>query len=116
MVGMGQLGEESVLARVSIVNYHGFVILDTFVRPKERVTDWRTWVSGVRPQDMEHAMSFSQVQQQVAELIKGKILIGHAVENDTKVRDFEFLVSQNSLNPELASINRLCSCLTHRRC
>lgn len=85
MVGLGLNGMESCLARVSIVNYHGYIVLDTFVRPKERVTDWRTWVSGVRPKDMNDARHFEDVQAEVAKLIDGKIVIGHAVENDTKV-------------------------------
>jgi hypothetical protein len=47
-------GDESSLARVSVVNYHGAVQLDVFVRQRERVTDWRTEVSGVRESDMTH--------------------------------------------------------------
>ena len=46
-------GEHS-LARVSIVNYHGAVVLDTFVAQRERVGDWRTWVSGVRAEDVKN--------------------------------------------------------------
>ena len=49
---MGPEGIESALARVSIVNFHGAVILDQFVRPREKVTDYRTWVSGVREEDL----------------------------------------------------------------
>lgn len=52
MVGVGPEGSESVLARVSIVNFHGAVVLDRFVRPREKVTDYRTWVSGVREEDL----------------------------------------------------------------
>lgn len=85
MVGTGPNGSESSLARVSIVNYHGYQVVDTFVLPKERVTDWRTWVSGVRPRDMVGAKTFEEVMEMVAKLVEGKILIGHAVENDTKV-------------------------------
>ena len=88
MVGLGHNGQESCLARVSIVNYHGYIVLDTFVRPRERVTDWRTWVSGVRPKDMNDARHFEDVQAEVAKLLDGKIVIGHAVENDTKVSSF----------------------------
>lgn len=44
--------DESSLARVSIVNYYGVVLLDEFVRQRERVTDWRTAFSGIRPSDM----------------------------------------------------------------
>lgn len=56
MVGLGPKGSESSLARVSIVNYHGHIIMDRFVRQREAVTDYRTWVSGVRPQDLEDGM------------------------------------------------------------
>lgn len=85
MVGLGHLGSESALARVSLVNYHGHVIYDTFVQPRERVTDWRTWVSGVRESDIANAPAFDEVQKKVADLVDGRVLIGHAIENDTKV-------------------------------
>ncbi|CBQ70803.1 related to REX4-strong similarity to X.laevis XPMC2 protein [Sporisorium reilianum SRZ2] len=84
MVGVGDKGSESILARVSIVNFHGATIMDRFVRPQEKVTDYRTWVSGVRPQDLRNAPSFSEVQGEVANLIKGKVLVGHAIQNDLK--------------------------------
>jgi len=49
MVGVGLDGIESALARVTIVNYYGVIILDKYVRPMERVTDFRTEVSGITP-------------------------------------------------------------------
>lgn len=52
MVGVGPMGAESTLARVSVINYFGAVLLDEFVQQKERVTDWRTQWSGVRAKDM----------------------------------------------------------------
>ncbi|KAM0756574.1 ribonuclease H-like protein [Meredithblackwellia eburnea MCA 4105] len=85
MVGVGPSGVESTLARVSIVNYHGVVVLDEFVRPREKVTDYRTWVSGIREENLRNAPSFSEVQKQVSALIKDRILIGHAISNDTQV-------------------------------
>lgn len=84
MVGVGDKGSESVLARVSIVNFHGATIYDRFVRPQEKVTDYRTWVSGVRPKNLKGAPSFGEVQGEVANLIKGKVLVGHAIQNDLK--------------------------------
>jgi RNA exonuclease 4 len=84
MVGVGPEGEESSLARVSIVNFHGAVQLDIFVRQRELVTDWRTSVSGITPHHMHSAVTFSNAQKQVADLIKDRILIGHAIENDLK--------------------------------
>ncbi|SCV68010.1 BQ2448_131 [Microbotryum intermedium] len=85
MVGVGPEGVESTLARVSIVNYHGHVMYDSFVKPREKVTDYRTWVSGVREEDLLHAPTFVEVIKKVSELIKGRILIGHAISNDTQV-------------------------------
>ncbi|KAJ7201086.1 ribonuclease H-like domain-containing protein [Mycena pura] len=84
MVGVGPEGAESSLARVSLVNYHGAVQLDEFVRQRERVVDYRTEFSGVRETDMVNAKPFDQVQQQVAALLDGRILVGHAVYNDLK--------------------------------
>lgn len=52
MVGVGLDGSESSLARVSVVNYYGEVLLDEFVQQRERVVDYRTQYSGIRPSDM----------------------------------------------------------------
>lgn len=86
MVGIGAGGIESALARVSLVDYHGRVLLDAFVRPREQVTDWRTHVSGVRETDMKNALTFEDVQRQVSKLLDGRILVGHALSNDLTVR------------------------------
>lgn len=84
-VGVGEEGEESALARVSIVNFHNIVIYDKFVKPVERVTDWRTWVSGVKPSDMHYAIPFKQAQKEVADLLNDRILVGHSIQGDLKV-------------------------------
>ncbi|CCH42770.1 RNA exonuclease 4 [Wickerhamomyces ciferrii] len=81
-VGVGPEGAESVLARVSIVNFHGHTVYDKFVKPREKVTDWRTWVSGVTPAHMKNAIDFKTAQKEVDELFKDKILVGHAIQHD----------------------------------
>ncbi|KAK6203154.1 RNA exonuclease 4 [Scheffersomyces amazonensis] len=81
-VGVGPEGAESALARVSIVNFYGHVILDEFVKPREKVTDWRTWVSGVTPKHMHNAITFTEAQQKTSDLLKGRILVGHAIHHD----------------------------------
>ncbi|KAI5411789.1 uncharacterized protein LOC127086279 [Lathyrus oleraceus] len=83
MVGVGQ-GNKSALARVSLVNKWGNVIYDEFVRPMERIVDYRTKISGIRPQDLRKAKDFCTAQKKVAELIHGRILVGHALSNDLK--------------------------------
>ncbi|KAF9918251.1 3'-5' exonuclease [Lobosporangium transversale] len=84
MVGVGPDGEQSALARVSIVNYHGVTVLDLYVRPLERVTDFRTEVSGITPRHLAKAIDFKDAQKQVADIIKDKIVVGHALQNDFK--------------------------------
>ncbi|KAH9763885.1 RNA exonuclease 4 [Citrus sinensis] len=74
MVGISQ-GNKSALGRVSLVNMWGNLIYDEFVRPLERVVDFRTRIS---------AKDFPTVQKKVAELIEGRILVGHALHNDLK--------------------------------
>ena len=83
MVGVGPTPDsDSALARVSIVNYHGHQLYDSFVKTKEAVTDYRTFVSGITPQLLESARTLEAVQKDVARLLDGKILVGHAVRND----------------------------------
>ncbi|CAN8102535.1 unnamed protein product [Discula destructiva] len=82
MVGVGDRGSESALARVSIVDFHGQQIYDSYVRPKEKVVDWRTWVSGVSPKHMATARDFEHVQMEVARLFKGRIIVGHDLRHD----------------------------------
>lgn len=81
-VGVGEDGQESALARVSIVNYFGHVILDEYVKPAEKVTDFRTWVSGITPHHLKDAISFKEAQQRVSDILKNRILVGHAVHHD----------------------------------
>lgn len=82
MVGVGGDEDRSVLARVSIVNFHGTQVYDSFVRPKEFVTDWRTHVSGVSTKNMATAREFEEVQKDVSDIFEGRILVGHAIKND----------------------------------
>jgi RNA exonuclease 4 len=84
MVGVGPEGKRSALARVCLVNAQGHVVLDTFVSPKERVTDYRTWVSGVRAQDLKGAPALEEVQRRVAALVAGRVLVGHSLSGDLK--------------------------------
>lgn len=89
MVGIGPDGKKSALARVSVVNWEGIVLLDTFVRVPERVTDFRTKVSGVRAKDIavknENAMNHDEVRLAVGNILQNKILVGHALKNDLSV-------------------------------
>ncbi|XP_007420637.1 RNA exonuclease 4 [Python bivittatus] len=85
MVGVGPTGEDSILARVSVVNLFGKCIYDKYVKPTEKVTDYRTAVSGIRPEHLKKGEDFKTVQKEVADLLRGRILVGHALRNDLKI-------------------------------
>lgn len=97
MVGVGIGGFDSALARVTILNSYGFVpfnnriqhlsntIYDKFVKPQEKVVDYRTKWSGIREEDLRGAPDFKVVQKEVAEMIKGRIVIGHGLKSDFQV-------------------------------
>lgn len=86
MVGVGPLNI-SVLARVSIVNFEGEAIFDTCVKVEEKVTDYRTTVSGIRSPDLKspNAMSYGECRSTVQKHIRGKILVGHGLSHDLQI-------------------------------
>ena len=88
MVGVGPYGQHSRLARVTLANYDGECIYDTLVQVLETVTDYRTFVSGITPQDLEEggsAIPFEECRSQVLSLIQDKIVVGHGLKNDFRV-------------------------------
>jgi RNA exonuclease 4 len=84
MVGIGPGGRQSVLARISAVDWEGKVLMDSYVRVPGKVTDFRTWVSGVTAKHLNSssAMNPKECRAQVASLLKRKVLVGHALRND----------------------------------
>ncbi|XP_070374536.1 RNA exonuclease 4 isoform X2 [Equus asinus] len=84
MVGVGPSGEESIAARVSVVNQYGKCVYDKYVKPTQPVTDYRTAVSGIRPEHLRQGEEFEVVQKEVADMLRGRILVGHALHNDLK--------------------------------
>ena len=79
----------NALARISIVNYNGHVLLDTLVKPTHRVTDYRTWITGIRHKDLLNAPAFESVRAKCVDFLRGKVVVGHTVENDFKVLNYE---------------------------
>ena len=87
MVGVGPGGKRSVLARVSVVDFVGNCLLDTYVRVQEKVTDYRTHITGIEPHHLlsPQAIPFAQCRNIVKDLTRNKILVGHGLNNDLKV-------------------------------
>lgn len=60
--------EGEKLARVSIVNFYGNIVFDTLVRPCNenqehcQVIDYREWITGIKPVDLDNAPSFFNIE------------------------------------------------------
>ena len=87
MVGIGPEGRDSALARVSIVNWENGIVFHSYVKVEAPVTDYRSFVSGIQPEQIEadSAMSLLEVRRIISSILHGKILIGHGLEHDLKI-------------------------------
>ena len=75
-----------LLGRVSIVNYYGKTVYDTFVCYPEPIIVTKTdeEFSGIRPEDVtpKNAQPFKEVQNSLLDLLRGGIVVGHDIEKD----------------------------------
>lgn len=109
--------DKNCLARVSIVNMECEVLLDMFVKPDEKVVNYRTFVTGIRARHLKYAKPFKEVRSKVKQIIKGKILVGHAIHHDLmalkltvdkeKIRDTQSLYSESTGTSQI-SLQKLC--------
>jgi RNA exonuclease 4 len=52
------------------------VVYDQFVRPPEKITDFRTRWSGVTPEALKGALTFRRAQKEVSDILEGRVLVG----------------------------------------
>jgi RNA exonuclease 4 len=78
-------GDSELLARLSIVGLEGNCLFDSYVRPKEKITDYLTEVSGVTFTHIKNAPDMKTVVDQAKKIMYNKIVIGHTVDKDFEV-------------------------------
>ena len=77
------------LARISIVNFYGDVLFDSFVKPIGEITNYRSEITGIYEADIQTGMEFTECRKIISKLIKNKVIIGHSIENDFLVLNYE---------------------------
>ena len=70
------------IARLSIVNYNGHVLFDEYFKPRNKVINYLTWVSGITYENTKDANYFSDLKGKVYSIFKNKIIVGHSIQND----------------------------------
>lgn len=95
MVGVGK-SKKGSLARCSIVDYNGNVLYDQYVKPRKKVTDYRTRWSGIKPGDLDtaSAVPFEVARSHVLSILSDKIVVGHALNFDMKILKMRLPKSQ----------------------
>eukprot|EP00961_Rhodomonas_salina_P030011 404305-Rhodomonas_salina.2 len=76
-----------VAAQISIVDSDGHVVLHTHARPRWPIVSYNTKYSGITEEHLRDAPPLEKVRANVISLIKGCLLVGHAIDNDLRALD-----------------------------
>jgi RNA exonuclease 4 len=82
----------SGLAKITVINEQGDIVFDTFCKPVadlDNISDYRYDITGLTRSDLEDAINFEECRKIILKLFKRKILIGHGIENDFIVLNYE---------------------------
>ncbi|XP_037933393.1 uncharacterized protein LOC119668079 [Teleopsis dalmanni] len=74
-----------ILVRVSIVNQSRKVLLDTYVKPEKKLVDKRIRINRIIRTASKYGEDFVNVQNEVVNILQGKILVGHNIKRSLSV-------------------------------
>ena len=74
--------EVSVAGRCTIVDYHGKVLYDSYLRPNQPILSLRTRYSGITAQDMQMAIPIDDARLEILDILRGKLVVAHDISND----------------------------------
>ena len=73
------------------MNFYGNIVFDTLVKPclnhddKYTVVDFREWITGIKPIDLQQAPCFANIEPILKKIVKGKTIVGHSLADDLKI-------------------------------
>jgi RNA exonuclease 1 len=76
--------DQSSLARISVVDWHGQTVMDRYVKPALPVKNYFTQYSGITPAHLENVTTtLQEIQRELLALLGAdSILLGHSLESD----------------------------------
>ena len=82
--------------------------MDKYVRPEGRITDFRTWVSGIQPHMLKPengAITFAEAKKQANRVLSNcQIVVGHSLHHDFEVLEFE--VDESKKHEKIRDLSR----------
>ncbi|CAK62273.1 unnamed protein product (macronuclear) [Paramecium tetraurelia] len=79
-----------MLARITVVNYNGYVVLDQYYKPRFKVRNYITRISGITPQIIKDKPVYNDFEKQKLQLLfKDKTIIGHTLKSDFDAMEFD---------------------------
>ena len=64
-LGKNEIKEKHELGRLCIVNYNGHILFDEFIRPKNKIINYLTWVSGITYEKIKDCETFDFFQEKL---------------------------------------------------
>lgn len=51
--------------------------------------DYREWITGIKPIDLEHAPTFGNIEPIIKKVVKDKTIVGHSLTDDFKTLNID---------------------------